>query len=107
MTELKKTKKKQPQTDILGNISQKSGIPLDMLTRRPFISLNSNREITIEDAGKLENYDSSCVSLYQKDMLLTVCGKELQLKFLSGGNVGVSGIITGLYLGQKPEEDKK
>ena len=106
MTVLKKAEK-QTQPGMLGNISQKSGIPFDMLTRRPLISLNSNREITIEDAGKLENYDSTCVSLYQKDMLLTVCGKELQLKFLSGGNVGVSGIITGLYFGQKPEEASK
>lgn len=107
MIDLKKSRKNQTKRSLLENISQKSGIPLDLLSRKPLISLNSNREIIIEDAGKLENYDSGCVSLYQKDMLLTVCGKELELKFLSGGNIGVNGIITGLYFGQKPEKEEK
>ena len=47
---MKKHKKKAP---LVSSISSLSGIPLDMLTSLPLIKMMSNREIYIEDAGRI------------------------------------------------------
>ena len=88
-----KRKKQKAQLSSLSRLSLKSGLPLDMLTNLPLIKMFSNREIYIEDAGQILRYDSECVVIFQRKMLLTIGGKNLHLKSLADKNVSVEGII--------------
>ena len=87
---MKKHKKKAP---LVSSISSLSGIPLDMLTSLPLIKMMSNREIYIEDSGRLIRYDRECVALMQREKVIEIKGENLNLRSLADGNISVDGYI--------------
>ena len=87
---MKKHKKKSP---LVSSISSLSGIPLDMLTSLPLIKMMSNREIYIEDAGRIIRYDRECVALMQREKVIEIKGENLNLRSLADGNISVDGYI--------------
>ncbi len=101
-----KNKKPKKSLSVLSGLSQKSGIPLDMLTSLPLIKMMSNREIYIEDAGRILRYDSECVCITQRKMTLEILGRNLCIKSLADGNICVCGYILSLgFLTDGGEKD--
>jgi len=88
-----KNKKQEKALSLLSGLSQKSGIPVDMLTSLPLIKMMSNREIYIEDAGKILKYDTESVCITQRKMTLEIKGRNLSIKCLADTNICVCGYI--------------
>lgn len=88
-----KNKNKGARHNIVSRVSQSIDIPFDMLTNLPMIKMLSNREIYIEDAGEITKYDDNCVCVVQGKNTVFVEGHNLDLKFLSDGNIRVFGYI--------------
>ena len=74
-------------------LSNVSNIPIDMATRLPYVRMYSNREIIIEDAGKLTAYSEECMKVRQKNNVICICGSGLKLVCLSNGDISVTGFI--------------
>ena len=87
------TKNKLSATQQLSRLSQ---IPFDMLTAMPYIKMCSNREITVEDAGKLLHYDRTCVKVRQGKSNIVINGSELDIKCLANNDLRVEGCIYGI-----------
>ena len=77
----------------LQKMSNISGIPADIALSMPYIRMCSNREITVEDAGKLIHYSPKKVSVMQRKLKITVCGENLKLVCLSNNDLSVTGCI--------------
>lgn len=67
-----------------------------MLSGLPYIKICSNREITVEDAGKLLHYDNCLVKVRQGKNKLSITGNELVIKFLANNDIRVEGCIYGI-----------
>ena len=87
------TKNKLSATQQLSRLSQ---IPFDMLTAMPYIKMCSNREITVEDAGKLLHYDRTCVKVRQGKSNIVISGSGLDIKCLANNDLRVEGCIYGI-----------
>ena len=87
------TKNKLSATQQLSRLSQ---IPFDMLTAMPYIKMCSNREITVEDAGKLLHYDKTCVKVRQGKSNIVINGSGLDIKCLANNDLRVEGYIYGI-----------
>jgi len=97
-------KNKKHRHGIISKISEASDLPLDMIGRLPMINLYSNREMYVEDAGVLEHYDSECVRLTQRKNVISVSGRNLELKCLADNNIRVSGFILSVSFEAKERE---
>ena len=90
-------KKNKESLSATQKLSKISGVPIDMmLTKQPYITLFSNREITVEDAGKLIHYDDKNVKVMQGKTAVSVNGSGLGIKCLANGDLRVEGYITSL-----------
>ena len=87
---------KKKHLDISGKISEKSDVPFDMIFKKPYIIMCSNREIVVEDAGKLVHYDGECVKVMQKKTCIAVCGSNLKLLCLANNDIRIAGIINSV-----------
>lgn len=94
----RKNKKRLSVTQKLSNITE---IPFDMATGLPFIKMYSNRELIVEDAGKLIHFDDCCVKVRQKDKTVTVEGRNIKLRCLANNDMSVTGYITSLSFEQE------
>ena len=94
MIVLRNNKKKQ--LNITQKISEKSNIPFDMMFKNPYIIMCSNREIIVEDAGKLVHYDSECVKVMQRKNCIAVSGNNLKLLCLANNDIRVAGFINSV-----------
>ena len=74
-------------------ISGATQIPFDMMSSLPYIRICSNREVIIEDAGKLIHYDSSLVKVKQGENIASINGINLVVRFLANNNIRVEGVI--------------
>ena len=77
-------------------VSNASHIPIDMITSMPYIKMCSNREITVEDAGKLLHYDRSTVKVRQRKTSIIISGSGLDIKCLANNDLRVEGCIYGV-----------
>lgn len=90
MTLKQKNDKKLSQVAKLSNAAQ---IPFDMAAGYPYVKMCFNREIVIEDAGKLIHYDEDSVRVMQRKNIVSVEGRNLKLVFLSNGDLRVTGFV--------------
>ena len=77
-------------------LSRVSQIPFDMLTAMPYIRMCSNREITVEDAGKLLHYDRNTVKVRQGKNSIVINGNGLDIKCLANNDLRIEGCIYGI-----------
>lgn len=90
---LKKTKSSLSAVERISTIS---GLPLDAVTNLPYIRLCANREITIEDAGKLLHYEECSVKVKQNKLTVCIGGKDLKIIYLANGDLRVCGYINSV-----------
>ena len=86
-------KKHKKRRQLISSLSASSGLPIDMLLSLPLIKMMSNREIYIEDAGRIIRYDKECVALMQRKKVIEIQGENLNLRSLADGNISVDGYI--------------
>ena len=86
--------KKKNSLTVLSKISNATSLPLDAVMKKPMIKMMSNREIVIEDAGKLVHYSNECVKIRQGKITVCICGSTLKLKCLADSGLMVDGFIT-------------
>ncbi|MBQ7400044.1 MAG: YabP/YqfC family sporulation protein [Clostridia bacterium] len=85
--------KKLPKVAKVSNAAQ---IPFDMAVCYPYIRMCFNREIIIEDAGKLVHYDMENVRVMQRKNTVSVTGRNLKIVFLANGDLRVTGFVTNV-----------
>ena len=73
-----------------------SWLPYDVTSRCAYIKMCSNREILVEDAGKLVNYTDECVRVLQNKQLICICGNNLKIICLANNDIRVTGFIASV-----------
>lgn len=86
-------KAKKEKLTVAGKFSNAVNIPFDMASKQPYVKMFSNREIIIEDAGKLVHYSCDCIKVKQKEHTVSVSGVDLKLVCLTNGDIRVTGFI--------------
>ncbi|MBQ9673120.1 MAG: YabP/YqfC family sporulation protein [Ruminococcus sp.] len=71
-------------------------IPLPLYNSLPIIEIIGNREITIEGSTGVLKYESDNIKVNTKSMVVSIEGRNLQLKFLSSSSLVVEGVILSL-----------
>lgn len=62
----------------------------------PFIELNGNRELLIEGSRGVLEYTPSVIRVNTADMIVTVSGRELDLRCISASALIIDGFITDI-----------
>lgn len=62
----------------------------------PFIELNGNRELLIEGSRGVLEYTPSVIRVNTVDMIVTVSGRELDLRCISASALIIDGFITDI-----------
>lgn len=62
----------------------------------PFIELNGNRELLIEGSRGVLEYTPSVIRVNTADMIVTVSGRELDLRCISASDLIIDGFITDI-----------
>lgn len=78
---------------IAQKIANATQIPFDAVTKMPYIKMCSNREITVEDAGRLIHYDKELVKVKQGKNTVCVSGSGLNIRCLANNDLRVEGCI--------------
>lgn len=88
--------RKNKKLSAAAKISNATQVPFDMAACNPYIRMCFNREIVIEDAGRLIHYDEENVRVMQRKNTVSVTGRNLRLAFLSNGDLKVTGFVTNV-----------
>lgn len=88
--------RKHKKLSQIARLSNATQVPFDMAISYPYIRMCYNREIVIEDAGKLIHYDEESVKVKQRKNTVAVAGRNLRLVFLSNGDLRVTGFVTSV-----------
>ena len=62
----------------------------------PFIELNGNRELLLEGGRGVLEYTPSVIRVNTADMIVTVSGRELDLRCISASALIIDGFITDI-----------
>ena len=62
----------------------------------PFIEVNGNRELLIEGSRGVLEYTPSVIRINTADMIVTVSGRELDLRCISASALIIDGFITDI-----------
>lgn len=88
--------RKHKKLSQIAKLSNATQVPFDMAACYPYIRMCFNREIVIEDAGKLIHYDDENIKVKQRKNTVSVSGRNLRLIFLSNGDLRVTGFVTSV-----------
>ena len=88
--------KEKNKLSVVAKLSNSTQIPFDMSGRSPYIRMCFNREIIIEDAGKLVQYCDDSVKVTQRKITLCISGNNLKISYLSNGDMRVTGFISNV-----------
>lgn len=86
-------KEKKQRLSTAARLSNATQIPIDMAAGCPYVKMCFNREIIVEDAGNLIQYNDENVKVKQRKNTVSVCGRGLKLSFLSNGDLRVTGFV--------------
>ncbi|MBQ9679398.1 MAG: YabP/YqfC family sporulation protein [Ruminococcus sp.] len=70
--------------------------PLLPVMNAPCIELSGNREILVEGSKGVLEYTAETVRVNTQGMILTICGRELNLRCISDSALMIDGFITSL-----------
>ena len=88
--------KKKNNLSPISKLSNVTQIPLDATIKTPMIQMMSNREIVVEDAGKLIHYSTECIKVKQGKIIVCISGSCLKLKCLADSGLMVQGFLTSV-----------
>ena len=90
---MRKNKKSTAQ-----RVSALLDVPLDMVADVPRITLNDNRELTVENYKTVEGYQPEEIKLRSAKYRITILGKALSIKAITDEEIFISGNITDISL---------
>ena len=73
-------------------------IPLDMIADVPRITLNDNRELSVENYKSIEGYEPEEIVLRSKNYRIVITGKALQIIAITDDEILIQGMVCGLSL---------
>lgn len=71
-------------------------LELPLMSGAPCIELNGNREAVIEGSKGVLEYSPDCVRVNTALMVITLSGRELNLRCISDSALIIDGFITGI-----------
>ena len=92
-----KKRKKIPK-NAAHRVSRLLDVPLDMVADVPRITLNDNRELTVENYKSVEGYEPEEIRLRSTKYHITVSGKALTIIAITDEEIFISGTITNISL---------
>lgn len=94
-----KNYRKKPRTSIPVSVelSEKSGLPLDILGGYPQIVIRSGRELVIEGKCRLLEYGAEKISAACGKVRLTVSGRGLNVCLMDSCALVVKGVICAVF----------
>ena len=90
--------RKKKEKNIVGKISGILDVSLDMVADVPRITINDNREMTVENYKSIEGYEPEEIRLRSKHYRIIISGRELQIVAITDEEILVRGIIFGVAL---------
>ena len=90
--------KMREKTPALSRLSEKLGLPLDVLRGAPYIQLYGGRSLILEGNCRIECYDENSLSVHCKKNTLHITGRGLRVSLLDREALAVSGCITSIVL---------
>ncbi len=90
--------RKKKEKNIAGKISGILDVSLDMVADVPRITINDNREMTVENYKSIEGYEPEEIRLRSKHYRIIISGRELQIVAITDEEILVRGIICGVVL---------
>ncbi len=91
-------KKKAERKSGAQKLSHFLDVPLDMVADVPRITLNDNRELTVENYKSIEGYEPHEIRLRSKSYRIIITGQNLQIVAITDEEILVQGVIDGLQL---------
>lgn len=86
-------------TDTLNDISDRLGLPKDILTDLPLISITGTTEITVDNFKNIKGFTDTQIILSTKDKYIILSGSALEITHLTKETVTVKGTIKKLEFG--------
>ena len=90
--------RKKREKNIAGKISGILDVPLDMVADVPRITMNDNRELTVENYKSIESYEPEEICLRSKQYRIVISGRNLQIIAITDEEILVKGVIFGVKL---------
>ena len=81
---------------IMASVSTALDLPRDAVSGYAHIEMNGNREIIVEGCQGVIEYGDSVIALNPGRLTVRICGCELSLISMQGGQAIIKGIITGV-----------
>lgn len=98
-----KNRKKSGELPLLSRISEKTGLPLDVLSGCPYLQLYGGRCLIIEGKNRIEQYDERVLTVRCGENLLQIEGQKLRVSLLDRDALCINGTITALFLTRQPK----
>ncbi|MBR5236760.1 MAG: sporulation protein YqfC [Clostridia bacterium] len=89
----KRVENKKSRTQRLSSLLE---IPLDMVADVPRITLNDNRELSVENYKSIEGYEPDEIILRSKNYRIIITGKSLQIIAITNDEILIQGTVCGL-----------
>lgn len=90
--------RKKREKNIAGKISGILDVPLDMVADVPRITIDDNREMTVENYRSIEGYEPEEIRLRSKHYRIIISGKNLQIVAITDEEILIRGKICGVVL---------
>ncbi len=90
--------RKRKDKNIAGKISGILDVPLDMVADVPRITIDDNREMTVENYKSIEGYEPEEIRLRSKHYRIIISGRNLQIVAITDEEILIRGIICGVTL---------
>ncbi len=92
-------KKRRVKKSAAERVSGFLDVPLDMVADVPRITLNDNRELTVENYKSIEGYEPEEIRLRSKHYRIIITGRDLQVVAITDEEILVHGTICHVSLG--------
>lgn len=90
--------KKKRERNIAGKISGLLEVPLDIVADVPRITINDNRELTVENYKSIEGYEPEEIRLRSKNYRIIIKGRLLQIVAITDEEILIKGTVSGVML---------
>ncbi len=93
----KKRQKKEEKTSYTEEISNRLGIPADILAGAPIITATGRNELSIENYKGLIEYNGDKIKVQTKQCKVCIEGKQLDILYFTEDEMRVTGYIHAIY----------
>jgi sporulation protein YqfC len=93
----KKKNKKEQRISCLEDISNRMGLPGDILAGAPIITATGRNEICVENYKGIIEYNGNLIKVQTKQCRVCIEGKQLNILYFTEDEMRVTGYIQAIY----------